>query len=454
MFSMQYFIGHKQTANLEDCLLFPDIFMLGRYMKQPPSALHIRNNKGFSLVEGLIAVTILAGGAMVFGYFYTSMNSSRAESGSERTCRDVAQASLNSLRSIGYENSRGVADMKTNSITQGTLRINNVKPEDLWPQGPISLLTKKEDGSYEYNGYRTIVGSMSVLAGIYNSNPEFCTSSTGLAYDSSPNEQLLRTSNRLPNSKTKIRIQRYSMANGSVDCGNFFPRPKSEKATYDAAQLGVVKDPPGVTSDYGFQVTITTTYGEKESCSASSIFQYPRLTRSALFNSLSASFNFGDNKAACLPGMNGVLKITAPQDFDKTEGMILLCQDASQIKADYPNTPKCAKGGIGRGSLPATMNTKWVPCDEVTACGVAATQSSWSGNVLTKNFDGLPWGCTVAVNMRLVDPAMNTTASPVVNSITALPDLPPCIPCSSKSNAASYCAPFKKEDVCKSGGGR
>ena len=102
-----------------------------------------------------------------------------------------------------------------------------------------------------------------------------------------------------------------------------------------------------------------------------------------------------------------------------------LCKDQTRLDANLTPGPVCA-GGVTLA--PFTTSGEWVPCEQVTVCGKAATtvidlKSTSMAQLRQLQFSNLPWGCKGTIDIK--EQTSGTELSPVPVAIEA-PECPTC----------------------------
>jgi len=256
---------------------------------------------------------------------------------------------------------------------------------------------------------------MSALAGIYAKDPAYCAQQNGAAYEIAGAPRLLMQENvpgQMQDVRTTLRIQRYQLDSGQLDCAPFYPRPPSLQArAAQADELAIVRHPAEVSGEHGFWVTVKTSYlnsqGISQNCQTSSLFQYPTIAANPGDPLVSFTYDTAAIVPACTNTLpNGVLSIELPV-VAAGQTRVALCQDYSTSE---DSSPACA----GWSPTPFTLDAAWVPCDLVKICGVRPSSALWSTTApyrLTSTYANLPGGCTPRLEVRLVDSAMNITGA-------------------------------------------
>lgn len=412
------------------------------------------SQSGFSVLQAVIASGLLMG---IFGamFHFGGINQARMANEAERACDQIAQSSMDNLRSLGFEADSAVV---TTGASNSTLSypvnngIKSVAKKELWSAKSDTVpLIDTSTNPPTTNNYLRVVGVMNALAGIYNGNlAKFCGATDGAVYASPDpvNSPLLiqkegsaaQKIGRLKDVTTKIWIQRYNLKTGDTDCVSFFPRPKGSNV--DETRL---RHPStaNVSADHGFMVKITTNYnsnvaGKAESgqCSVSSVFQYPRLPASDDLDTVSPTLNWTSASAKeCNRTMaGGTLDIKLPKPA-MDRAWVAMCRDRS------------TQGPGGNGGCPGritaesfSVSSLYVPCERVTVCGVSPSGVTRSADKqsIRLTYSRLKWGCTPSVEVRMYDSALNTSANAVLDSIARYP-YPSCGNCPTGYYSGPYC---------------
>lgn len=395
---------------------------------------------GFSLVEMLIAMTIV-GGVFAILYNFGRLNAQRVSSESNTSCEQIARSSLDNLRSYGIERAKAGVSIQANQIyrpsnlpsNSGTFAAN-----DAWRgNGSVMNLIVPQGANQPAisNSYLTSVGAMSALAGLYSNN-QYCSSQYGLPYtnanllvqggvsDSNPGNG---ATDRFRDVNTTLKIQAYELASGNLSCTPFYPIPPAQNAT--PSGNGTLTYPTGVTSAYGFWVTVYTSYTEANGntgrCSAASLFQYPVKSVEAA-DQVTGVINPTDSMNTCQQTMTGSRTDIQLPAQSAGKDWVLLCRDRSVSNGWVANS--CPGRTVAAESINIPTST-WVDCRSVTICGVAPVGNGWNGNTLTIIHPSLRWGCYPQLDLRIVDSALNviTQNTIVSNGINAWTyTAPPC----------------------------
>ncbi|WP_157684735.1 type II secretion system protein [Bdellovibrio bacteriovorus] len=380
-----------------------------------------KKQSGFSLVEMLIGLTIV-GGVFAILYNFGRMNAQRVSSESITACEQIARSSLDNLRSFGLERTSANINREANLIgpPDGT-KVNStvIRTEDAWGvTDPSRILLDRNTPPNQpstSNFHLNTIGTMSTLAKLYSTNPTYCSGSVPYPGNLLVQGGIANGGNdRFQSVNTTLKIQSYQLSTGQIGCHPFYPVPASADASPTAG--GTVRLPPEASSDYGFWVTVNTSYAEANgktgSCTASSLFQYPakrRPSSSSPSGFMTASDPGGPG--VCKPTMTGTTTTIYMPAQSEGKDWVMVCQDASY--SSPLSGPSCS----GRVSQePFTVaNNAWVDCRQVTLCNEpAANNSVWvSPNEVRVFHSKLKWGCHPRMNVRVVDSAQNLVGSQI-----------------------------------------
>lgn len=421
-----------------------------------------KNENGFSLVEVIIAITILSSMALFYTYFSNS-SQVRIISDQHSSCQRIADETMNRLKSIGYErNMNGVNDY-ANTLS-GSVGNNPEIPAATTNSIVGNTLYERSGNNFTLNNFNAVNGSMTILKGIYQ-DKSFCSGSNGKNYNAGSQDFLIQSdpSNRIGLNgnkgqvNTTIRVQLQNLNTGSKDCSNLEPIPAGDSETPAVNSLGNISLPSGTSTNHGFWVTVKTEYDNHEglrlSCDSQALFSYPRKPSSNL-NQVSVAITGGTGASTCQMEMSPVnLSITAPMDFDERKGQVLFCRDMSSLRASYTPTSSCFDGP--KKATGISVNNNWVPCKEVTICGrnpnsggqlANRTLASSGKKEYFATYSGLPWGCDIRVEARLIDSAGNISSNAEVRSQNS-PALPGCYPCP-VNYTGTYCVNYNDSRNC------
>jgi hypothetical protein len=305
----------------------------------------------------------------------------------------------------------------------------------------------------------------SLYLGTYPSPVDFCTNgfarSTLLDTLSTDSQNILGAPNPTPTPQTQMQIQLYDLASGTVQsgCPRYWIHPQGivldgdpvnqNGFTIAGAQGPYFKEPPNYTDKYGFFVQVQTSYSELD----------PK-TGLTLSKSCLATQKFSYDRDFLAPPLPAVQVVTGdpPDGGDATThtatltisvpsqepGLVMVCRDRSTRQPQlpgYPSTLDCySNSGAGPGPQPNPLNfrtvanplpnettvpvpgtligpSSWLPCEQVTLCGVATTGASISSTALglsmTSTFSNIPSDCVIRIETAVMDSAANLNASSV-----------------------------------------
>lgn len=417
------------------------------------------NYRGFSVVEALVAlgfVAIIAGAGVSFISY-----SRNFKNRSNEICRLHVANVIENFRSVGYFSAvNNFIPVGANRVflgtTQSSLAQNGIPDALMWPTNLDVLSTSSAPA---LNNSVLIRSSLNALLAIYNSSPAYCSSGAPYVPTGVPNAFTLPSSD-LKNANLKIQILPYNTATGAMaGCPSplqIAPEPiykdSSPNSSYSTTPAKATKG--NTQNQMGLLVrlveTFTTEDGTNGSCATEQKFQYAADTvapRPPDFISMS-----GPSTNNCGGTSNTYIASFGYQNYDIEAGSVLVCRDTSVntlagiagvsrvtscsgagapagnvIAYNLPPffTPPAGKTGISYSTAYNTnvsnASIPWVPCDRVTACGVAPTSAQLTVTSTTARpqyqltYKNLPALCRVNIEIAALDTASNSSD----NTLTA-----------------------------------
>jgi type II secretory pathway pseudopilin PulG len=449
------------------------------------------NSAGISFVEVLVSTAILVTTAYVSISYFSSQKKIVRNLAVGSSCKIALENQLSYFRQQG---NTPFAMGWNDDPTGGNIHIDPQSFQDQWLSDSVRVtsadrqakLVKSVGGTIEMNSALLQKSALGTLSSLYNNVPNICG---GIALSEIPAKAGFifnpLANVGLNNFNSTIQIEPYNLDTGIPECLGvpFYPRPRGIRDASlpsgenpeapvnnvtNPPEPAIVSFPPGVRSDYGFQVTLNATYigndGKPESCTTTEKFSYPVdqyvKAPSVILNAYDISLDRSltipnsvcpntpdpqrSSRAECSqkPGVdrsnpnveaNMVLEIGFQNPDDMEPGSIFLCRDASrQLNYNY-----CQNNDANmRGSKPAgaySLGNKkfgsgapWVPCNEVEICGVKPSSVKFKKIAADKSkqiaaelkyrltyqttaaqVDQNLWGCEARVNVATVDMAGN-----------------------------------------------
>jgi hypothetical protein len=354
---------------------------------------------------------------------------------------------------------------------------------------PVPLVQATTTDRALVSNYPLQRGATGLLNSLYNYNPGICT--TGIDPTTLGSTSLLTPHfdpKSLAGFATTIQIQPFDLVNKTVNAACPMPlwiRPRGVP-DYDLVPPAnrPFDFPPSVSGNYGYRVTLNGTYTDLtnnvKSCSLSEDFSFPvdkkaqslsviwstSIDTSSVAGTVGqsgaelppeANALSGSQRPVCShePGMPASLTLTIGFNTNPTTpvppvetGTVFMCRDFSQqlnpnYCEQYKNDPTAGLHAVMQGTeynvegdgSATPLTKKWVPCSEVTACGIkptsfttledpnvpgALTYRLKYDNDTTTSKDGI-WGCDIRIDVASVDLAGNfrtLAAEPPVSAMT------------------------------------
>lgn len=421
------------------------------------------NEVGFSLVESMLAISLLSLVVVLFTYF-SSTRMTQIKSSYHKTCLQTSQDIMDKIKSVGIIKSVNTINVTNNSISRSNQpedRLNFIGSNEDWIKNNEKLW-ETQGGALILKNHKALIGSMSMLNSLYNSNPAFCNNPLGIRYQNAAAQADLIDNadvGHLNNVESRIRIQTMNLNNGSLSCAAtpIILRPAGVNLNQAQTEqfLGNVKPQPGSRANLGFYVTVRTSYKDEKnedlSCEVSSSFNYPKIPPDEDLTTAVSIIITPGAISTCLKEHGANVRISTPPNFKTNKGISLVCRDASD--SGGLEAARCP-GGVGRLALPSTMNRTWVNCNEVTLCGKTPVNPDTAelNDGFNLNYSELSFGCNMSIEVRAIDVAHNITRSPSVGSAPLPPELPACLPCPPGTTGAGYCSPSTSSTACTTTG--
>jgi hypothetical protein len=426
----------------------------------------MKNKKinGFSLVESIIAISLLASVAVLFTMFSTN-RMVQIQGGQQKACTQASLDVIDKIRSVGVVKSvNSIANDRIARATAPEDAINFIAISDDWISANEALW-ETSGGATVLKNNKAIVGSMSLLNSLYNRNPLYCTD--GVVYNN-PNAQAQLIQNdstgHLRNVNSRIRVQAISLIDGSLSCPGrpLVIRPAGVDINRSLTEQYLAPDvipEPDSTANLGFYLTVRTEYtnssNNRETCEASAVFNYPKMAPDSGDLTVPVPTITRDPQADCDRTASATVTIRGPgapasNRFKTDKGIALVCRDASLYGGGNPPAGASCPSGPTRQEFTIDPELRrWVKCDEVTLCGVAPSNSATAETNMgySLRYVGMSLGCNMAVEVRAVDVAHNLAENPTVGRSNQIP-LPGCNPCQANYTGPGYCAPSVHADGC------
>lgn len=428
-------------------------------------------NSGFSLVEALVATVFIAivalSGLTSFVYFRGVKHRSKD------VCRAHVAGIVDSFRSIGYFTSfNNFTPIDASKVFLGvpaqSLSAQGIPNTALWPSSRYVL--QRVGSNNVVDNTVLITSSINALLTIYNSNPSYCA--TGDVYAGS----ITAPDPNLRNSSVAIQIQPYNTRSGALlGCPSplsISPEPLNDDTHANSAygqNPRKAARPVGNLPHTGLNVRVTQVYEDEDglsaSCSIDQRFQY------AADTNLPMPPDYFSMQRLAGPNWNTVCPANLANHFEVVvgynsrnieTGSVMLCRDVSVITPTPAATygmALCLNGPPGLGTVVgrrvegsyegyfppanrtpggvgyqtglvyqtgydtrnANTSLNWVPCDEVTACGVMPETKTLEASSTPERpkyrltYRNLPPLCRVVIQATAIDTALN----PSDNSMTA-----------------------------------
>ncbi len=406
---------------------------------------------GFSLVESLIAIALLSIVAVSFTVF-SSTRMSQIKNSHFAACLQRSQDIVDKIKSTGAVKSVNVlsyggseGSMSRSAPTSMNM-LNFISNDQDWLVGNAELF--RQDGATLYlRNHKALIGSMSLLNSLYNSDPNFCTNPDGIVYNNVGTAELVETLDvgHLRNIQSKIRIQAINLVNGNLSCPTLplSIRPAgvdiSSSQTADFMGGDILPELNSV-ANLGFLVTVNTSYTDSDdnnsNCDASSVFNYPKIPPSDT-DLLSPTVNISTGPlGTCTQTLEPEVQIRFNPEFKTEKAIALVCRDSSGSPVASNTKPLCPGGPIRTPVLP---NDGWKSCKTVTLCGRSADSFVELPNGFNLSFSGISLGCSPRIEVVAVDAAHNISRTPIGGGFPAVA-LPSCTSCPASYTGPGYCA--------------
>ncbi len=408
-------------------------------------------SRGFSLVESVVALALLSGVIVLFGYF-SSTRMSQINSSHIKMCNQTAQDVMDRIKSVGIIKSVNQLNVTANTMTRPSGgeedRLNFIRISDDWLNTNSELWTTS-GGSLILKNHKALIGSMSLLNSLYNSDSNYCSNATGLEYSNPANASLIDNKDvgHLRNVRTSIRIQALNLNTGDVSCPNLpiVVRPAGLDLSQTQAQLllaNQIRPEPGSRADLGFYVTVNTSYIDNKNnpfdCNISAAFNYPKISSDDVDDiALIAGDIDADPIALCNSSRDATARIQVSPNLKNEKAITLVCRDASIYMGGTPPAPAECIGGGQRTVFP-NPSGRWVNCNTVTLCGqppnnpggAESNPGLGASDGYLLRYTGISLGCNMAIEVKALDAAHNLT----LNSYLLSEPQPPantldCSPC-------------------------
>ncbi len=390
----------------------------------------ITNNiNGFSIAESVVAIALLSGVIVLFGYFSTA-RMSQIQNSHFKVCSQTSQDVMDRIKSVGIVKSVNNLNVTGNVMTRPTGgsedTLNFIALSEDWLNANAQLWTNVGPALILKN-HKALIGSMSLLNSLYNSNGNYCNSPIGIVYSGAAAASLSenRVVGHLRNVSTSIRIQAIDLTNGSLSCPGIplIIRPAGLNINLTQAQqlLGnQVQPEPGSRADIGFYVTVTTSYVDSQNvahnCRVSTAFNYPKIPSDDVNDAALISGDIiPDGIPICATSRSVNADIRVSPNLKSGKAITLICRDASIYAGGFPSPPAECVGGGSRQNFAVSGN--WVNCNQVTLCG-QPPNNPWNAESHPAlgasdgyylNYSNLSLGCNMAIEVKAVDVAHNVT---------------------------------------------
>lgn len=408
------------------------------------------NMKGFSIVESVVAIALLSGVVLLFGYFSTT-RMSQIKNSQYKFCAQAAQDVMDRIKSVGIVKSVNQLNVTANTMTSPSGgaqdRLNFIRISDDWLNSNAQLWNTA-GGNLILKNHKALIGTMSLLNSLYNSDADYCLNANGITYNNPAAAELIDNQDvgHLRNVNTSIRIQAMNLITGDVSCPAppIVIRPAGFNLLQTQAQqlLGnQVRPEPGSRADLGFYVTVTTSYLDEDNntyeCNTSAAFNYPKIPNDDVDNHGMTGVITPGPVNQCSDVRTAIAEIRVSSRFKNQKAITLICRDASIYAAGTPPPPAECVGGARRNSFPAPSGN-WVNCNQVTLCGQAPNNpGNAESNPALGASDGyylrysnLSLGCNMAIEVKAIDAAHNITLnSELYTAAQPPPNTLDCQPC-------------------------
>ncbi len=419
---------------------------------------HISSQSGMSILESLLALGLVLGLAFTAGNYFYQQKSVLNFTSNAGTCRNVLEGQLSYLRQLGsvpagvsWTHAPGSAGMGNASAfadpwLQDTFRYSSIQASPIF-LGPAGLRTTVDNSSLS-------LGTIGTLNSLYNNVPTLCASGVNVAtlpLKGGPFNPAVASSFNpaydyaaLSEFSTLMKVQAIDLRTGVASCPAaplvIRPQGVQDSQTFKPHQMIASKP------ELGYRVTLVGNYkdtkGGNNTCEVTEDFTYPvdhssqtlAVVQTASFLPVAGNANVVRPQCSHNPGMPSSLDLklsVQPTNGTRIEtGTVLLCADMSQqMNQNYCFDGGNSTPGAGMQGQPYNVDgllrkdtVKWVPCSEVTACGLPPTSYTqtphptilggveynlkYSGSAPGAARDGL-WGCDIRIDVASVDLAGN-----------------------------------------------
>jgi hypothetical protein len=436
-----------------------------KHFSKGVGAERIRSTRGLSVVEVMVAFSVIALVAFASASFFNQQRSLLNNFTPNGECKAVLEAQMNYIRQEGMAPTGLPWKDPSLAISDPS------RYPDPWLPTPlrygsssaaqVPLVTATAGNNTLVSNYTLQRGAMGLLNSLYNRVPGICQNgvdpknlSTSLALTPDFDGLSLSTFS------STLKIEPFQLTSGNAaGClpTPLWVRPRGLFEFPDANRP--FQFAPEIKADYGFRVSLNAKYTDRtnleKSCSLTEDFSYPvdhgvqsisviwstTVSSSGEMSPPEAdSLNAPRPQCSHTPGKPAglTLKIgfntTAGQPIET--GTVFMCRDISeQMNPNFcerwagDNTAgvgavmEGVNYNVGNAQNPVTdpLTKKWVPCSQVTACGISPTTFTtqenpavpgsvtyllnYQNNTSTSK-DGL-WGCDVRIDVASVDLAGN-----------------------------------------------
>ncbi len=418
----------------------------------------ISSQSGMSILESLLALGLVLGLAFTAGNYFYQQKSVLNITSNAGTCRNVLEGQLSYLRQLGttpagvsWSHAAGTMGAANPSAfadpwLQDTFRYSNIQAKPIF-LGTTGLQTTIDNSILS-------LGTIGTLNSLYNNVPALCATGVDVAtlpMKGGPFNPAVASSFNpaydymaLSQFSTVMKVQALDLRSESVSCpaAPFIVRPQGVQDSQTFRPHVMIGSKP----EMGYRVTLVGNYkdtkGGNNTCEVTEDFSYPvdhssqnlAVVQTANFLPVAGNPNIVRPQCTHNPGMASELDLklsVQPTNGTRIEtGTVILCADMSQqMNKDYcfnagVSTPGAGMQGQDYNSdgLLRKDTVKWVPCSQVTACGIAPTNYTqtphptilggveynlkYSSPVSGGARDGL-WGCDIRIDVASVDLAGN-----------------------------------------------
>lgn len=405
---------------------------------------------GFSLIESLIAITLLSLVALSFTYF-SSIRMSQIKNSHFGTCLQRSQDIVDKIKSTGTVkavnvlNYGGAEGSMTRPAPTAVNMLNFISNSEDWLASNAGLF-RQDGGTLYLRNHKALIGSMSLLNSLYNSNQNFCTDPQGIVYNNVGSAELVETGEvgHLRGTQSKIRIQAINLVNGNLSCPSLPLSIRPAGADINSSQTtdfmnGEVLPELNSVANLGFLVTVTTSYVDTNDntadCEASSVFNYPKIPPSDP-DLLSPTVNIATGPlGTCTQTLTPEVQIRFNPEFKTEKAIAIVCRDSSTSTVTSNTTPLCPGGPIRR---PITADMGWKNCKMVTLCGRPIDSFNELPNGFDLNYSGVSLGCNPRMEVVAIDAAHNISRTPIGSGFPAV-SLPNCNSCPADHTGPGFC---------------